>query len=166
MSLKNECRYKYIDSPITSHSGTEGTPFAKTLSVDYFVNNIISPVRFKDAVKENAVVVEVAPHGILQPILKRSLGSNSTYLSLQSLKETDNALHFSKALGTLFNSGLNINMAALYPPIQFPVSSQALSISPLIQWNHANSHYVAQWDKVMLLGKKVYSIGKDVSCRM
>lgn len=52
------------------------TPEAKYSSVDYHLNNISSPVYFHGAlqhVPENAIAIEIAPHCLLQAILKRSL---------------------------------------------------------------------------------------------
>lgn len=61
------------------------TPIAKQSSAAYHVNNLLSPVLFHEAVQhvpKNAICIEVAPTGLLQAILKRSLGSGVTNLSL------------------------------------------------------------------------------------
>lgn len=45
------------------------SPLALYSSADYHVNNLVSPVLFQEAlslVPENAVVVEIAPHALLQ----------------------------------------------------------------------------------------------------
>lgn len=45
------------------------TPLALYSSADYHVNNLVSPVLFQEGlsmVPENAVVVEIAPHALLQ----------------------------------------------------------------------------------------------------
>jgi fatty acid synthase len=59
------------------------------------VNNLLSPVLFQEAlahVPEGAVVIEVAPHCLLQAILKRSL-TNTTNVGLMKRLHADN-LHF------------------------------------------------------------------------
>lgn len=61
------------------------TPIAKQSSAAYHVNNLLSPVLFHEAlqhVPKNAICIEVAPTGLLQAILKRSLGAGVTNLSL------------------------------------------------------------------------------------
>lgn len=61
------------------------TPIAKQSSAAYHVNNLLSPVLFHEAlqhVPKNAICIEVAPTGLLQAILKRSLGGGVTNLSL------------------------------------------------------------------------------------
>lgn len=54
----------------TSIPQTEwGSPLALYSSADYHVNNLVSPVLFHEGlslVPENAVVVEIAPHALLQ----------------------------------------------------------------------------------------------------
>ena len=58
---------------------------AKTASADYVINNMFSPVLFCEAlqhVPRNAVVIEIAPHCLLQAILKRLLGPECTFTSL------------------------------------------------------------------------------------
>ncbi|XP_072160070.1 fatty acid synthase-like [Bemisia tabaci] len=45
-------------------------------SPEYHLNNMMSPVLFEDVLKRipsNAVVIEIAPHGLLQAILKREI---------------------------------------------------------------------------------------------
>lgn len=47
------------------------SPLATYSSADYHVNNLLSPVLFQEAlslVPENAVVVEIAPHALLQVV--------------------------------------------------------------------------------------------------
>lgn len=61
------------------------TPLAQQSSAAYHVNNLLSPVLFHEAlqhVPKNAIAIEIAPHGLLQAILKRALGPNSSNISL------------------------------------------------------------------------------------
>lgn len=61
------------------------TPLAQHSSSAYHVNNLLSPVLFHEAIQhipENAIVVEIAPHALLQAILKRALGPNVTNIGL------------------------------------------------------------------------------------
>lgn len=51
------------------------TPIAKQSSASYHVNNLLSPVLFHEVlqyVPANAICIEIAPHGLLQAILKRA----------------------------------------------------------------------------------------------
>ncbi|KAJ8876305.1 hypothetical protein PR048_020750 [Dryococelus australis] len=60
-------------------------PLAQTSSAAYHVNNLIMPVLFVQAVAHipaNAVVVELAPHSLLQTLLRRSLPQSCTLLGL------------------------------------------------------------------------------------
>ncbi|KAH9365926.1 hypothetical protein HPB48_015006 [Haemaphysalis longicornis] len=64
---------------------------AQTCSPEYFANNLISPVRFCEAlqhVPKNAILVEVAPHCLLQAILRRALGPSATCLGAMKATAT------------------------------------------------------------------------------
>lgn len=69
------------------------TPLAQQSSAAYHVNNLLSPVLFYEAlqhVPKNAIAIEVAPHGLLQAILKRALGSSAANISLIKRGHADN----------------------------------------------------------------------------
>lgn len=58
---------------------------AQSCSAAYHANNLLSPVLFHDAIQhipDNAIVIEIAPHCLLQAILKRSLPSGCTNIGL------------------------------------------------------------------------------------
>lgn len=74
---------RWISSSIPENAWN--TPLAQQSSAAYHVNNLLSPVLFHEAlqhVPKNAITVEIAPHGLLQAILKRALGPNATNVSL------------------------------------------------------------------------------------
>ena len=73
-------------------------------SADYHVNNLISPVLFQEALQKvpsNAVVVEIAPHCLLQAILKRSLGSECTFVGLMHRSQANNLEYLLSSLAKL-----------------------------------------------------------------
>ena len=39
-----------------------------------------------------------------------------------------------------------MNISALYPPIEFPVSRCTPMIAPHIKWDHSEDHYVMRFD--------------------
>lgn len=48
---------------------------AKYSSVDYFTNNMLGTVLFEEGCKyipKDSILIEIAPHGLMQAILKRS----------------------------------------------------------------------------------------------
>ncbi|KAJ8872249.1 hypothetical protein PR048_025851 [Dryococelus australis] len=54
-------------------------------SAQYHTNNLLKPVLFEEASKhipKNAILIEIAPHGLLQAILKRSMGSDCINIPL------------------------------------------------------------------------------------
>ena len=61
-----------------------------------------SPVRFHEALQHipaNAIVLEVAPHALLQSVLRRSLPKTCTIVGLTDKRQTDNLVHFFASLG-------------------------------------------------------------------
>jgi len=74
---------------------------AQNSSAAYHVNNLLSPVLFQEAlghVPEGAVVIEVAPHCLLQAIFKRSL-VNTTNVGLMKRLHADNLQFMLSNLG-------------------------------------------------------------------
>lgn len=70
-------------------------------SAQYHTNNLLSPVLFEEAsmnLPKDALTIEVAPHGLLQAILKRSFGEGLHFaITKRGVKE--NSLFFMEALG-------------------------------------------------------------------
>ncbi|XP_033753240.1 LOW QUALITY PROTEIN: fatty acid synthase-like [Pecten maximus] len=121
------------------------TELAQYSSAEYHVNNLVSPVLFQEALRhvpENAIVIEVAPHSLLQAILKRSLGTKCSILGLMKREHPNNAEHFYSVLGRCYLQGIDFNILKLYPEVSFPVSRGTPMISPMIQWDHASNWFV------------------------
>jgi len=71
-------------------------------SAEYHVNNLLSPVLFAEAlqkVPEDAVVIEIAPHCLLQAIIKRSLGPKVTSIGLSKRDHPDNLAFLLSSVG-------------------------------------------------------------------
>nr|XP_018901189.1 PREDICTED: fatty acid synthase-like [Bemisia tabaci] len=116
-----------------------GSPLAATSSPEYHTNNLLSAVLFEEASKhipKNAIVIEIAPHGLLQAILRRSLDSECTNIPLTQ-RNNKKALYFlMTAIGKMYLAGLEPQIENLYPPVQFPVSRGTPSLSTLVTWDH------------------------------
>uniref|UniRef100_A0A8C5Q5P7 Fatty acid synthase n=1 Tax=Leptobrachium leishanense TaxID=445787 RepID=A0A8C5Q5P7_9ANUR len=117
---------------------------AQFSSAEYHVNNLVSPVLFQEglqSIPENAVVLEIAPHALLQAILRRSLGSTNTILPLMKRGHSNNLEFFLTNIGKVYLSGINVHCNNIFPAIEFPVAAGTPLISPLIQWDHSQT-----WD--------------------
>lgn len=91
---------KWISSSIPESAWN--TDLAKESSVAYHVNNLLSSVLFHEAVKhipKNAICIEIAPTGLLQAILKRSMGNGVTNLSLVKRGHENNLQFFLSNIG-------------------------------------------------------------------
>jgi fatty acid synthase, animal type len=71
-------------------------------SGDYHTKNLLSPVLFEEVLElcpKNALTIEIAPHGLLKSILKRSI-KEGIHLSLTQRDNKNGALFLMEALGT------------------------------------------------------------------
>ncbi|KAJ3657155.1 hypothetical protein Zmor_016179 [Zophobas morio] len=129
---------KWISSSIPESKWT--TTLAQYSSPDYHVENFLSPVLFHEAlqhVPDNAVVIEIAPSALFQGIIRRSLGSKITPVSLLK-KECDDDVEFLlTALGRVHNAGCQPKFAKLYPSMGFPVGRGTPMIAPCVKWDHS-----------------------------
>nr|XP_018912187.1 PREDICTED: fatty acid synthase-like [Bemisia tabaci] len=142
---------RWISSSIPKSSWD--TSLAQTASPAYFVNNLLMPVLFKDAVTHipnDAIVIEIAPHCILQSILKQNLRPDN--IIIDSLKKgVDNiSAALLSSMGKLYNAGIEVNFANLFSPTAFPVSRGTPMLQSLIKWDHSSRWPVASFCKEVL----------------
>jgi fatty acid synthase len=55
------------------------------LSAEYLTNNLLNEVHFEEASRHipvNAIAIEIAPHGLLQTLLEKSLNKGITNIAL------------------------------------------------------------------------------------
>lgn len=75
--------------------------YARYNTAEYHANNMISPVLFEEAcsvLPKDAILIEIAPHALLQPILKKSFPSG-VLVPLTQRNNPNNAAFFMAALG-------------------------------------------------------------------
>ncbi|XP_075436103.1 fatty acid synthase isoform X2 [Ascaphus truei] len=122
---------------------------AQFSSAEYHVNNLVSPVLFQEglqSVPENAVVVEIAPHALLQAILRRSLKPTNTILPLMKKGHSNNLEFFLTNIGKVYLSGINAHCNNIFPLVEYPAPAGTPLISPLIQWDHSQTWDVPKSD--------------------
>ncbi|XP_047999607.1 fatty acid synthase-like [Leguminivora glycinivorella] len=118
---------------------------AKYSSAEYHTNNLLNPVLFEETsrlIPQNAVLVEVAPHGLLQAILKRSLPSSCVNIPLTRRGHSDNVQVLLEAIGQLYMEGYYPNVRVLYPKVEFPVSTGTPHLSHLVEWAHNETWFL------------------------
>ncbi|XP_016956349.1 fatty acid synthase isoform X1 [Drosophila biarmipes] len=135
---------------------------AKLCSAEYHTNNLLNSVLFDETfslLPKNSLTIEVAPHGLLGAILKRSM-PNGVHIPLTNRGNTNNALFFLSALGKIYQNGVLLPVANLYEKIQFPVSRSTPSISPLIRWDHSEDWFVTKYEnmKTKSSGERVFPV--------
>ncbi|XP_025266595.1 fatty acid synthase-like isoform X1 [Camponotus floridanus] len=114
----------------------------------YYTNNLLTPVVFSEAVRfipNDAVTIEIAPHDILQYILNDSLKASVTNVALYKFSHKSDVEIFLHGIGKLYNAGLQLQIANLYPEVKFPVSRNTPMISHLIRWDHSEDWYAYRY---------------------
>ncbi|XP_068623798.1 fatty acid synthase-like [Battus philenor] len=124
-----------------------GDTKAALSSAEYHTNNLLSPVLFEETAKliqPNAITIEIAPHGLLQAILRRSLKKDVINIPLTQRNE-DNVQVLLTALGKLYETGINPQLANIYPTVPFPVSQGTPMLGHLVEWEHSEDWYVTSF---------------------
>uniref|UniRef100_A0A6B2E4Y7 Fatty acid synthase n=1 Tax=Phlebotomus kandelakii TaxID=1109342 RepID=A0A6B2E4Y7_9DIPT len=134
------------------------TPLAKQSSAAYHVNNLLSPVLFHEAIQhipKNAICIEVAPHGLLQAILKRSLGKDVTNLSLVKRNHENNVQFLLSNLGKLYGAGAQPAVNKLFRPVSYPVGRGTPMLNSKIEWDHCQRWMVANFGSESSSGETI-----------
>ncbi|KAJ8954469.1 hypothetical protein NQ314_007075 [Rhamnusium bicolor] len=137
---------KWISTSVPENKRNE--TWATYNCAEYHRNNFCNPVLFNQVyqhIPENAIVLEVAPHGLLQAILKRELGPNTTSIPLVNRASNDNEEFFLSSIGKIFLAGGQPNLTNLYDGVSFPVSRGTQMLSPLVKWDHSVTWFVPYW---------------------
>ncbi|KAH6943516.1 hypothetical protein HPB50_022694 [Hyalomma asiaticum] len=116
-------------------------------SAEYQTNNFLSPVLFQEAlqhVPRDAVLVEIAPHCLLQAILRREVGTDAISMGIMK-RNIDNVEHFLASLGKLHTLGFQLDLSPLYPPVPWPVPRGTPNIAHLVSWDHSQRWNVFSW---------------------
>ncbi|KAL0266678.1 UNVERIFIED_CONTAM: hypothetical protein PYX00_009160 [Menopon gallinae] len=125
-----------------------GNPLAKHSSAEYHANSLLNPVLFEEAsqhIPAGAVTIEIAPHGLLQAILRRSLKKDTTNVALTQRGHADNAQVLFTGIGKLYEAGVEVQLQNLYPHVSYPVSRNTPMISPIVRWEHSEDWYVTTY---------------------
>ena len=119
LSFVDDCSFD-ADVPFVSSVTGEKT---ERLDSAYWWSNIRRPVRFAAAMEtimrdyRPDVVLEIAPHGALQPTIAQCLEVNVEEPDCipTLMRDSDICLGFQEALGSLFRAGVELDFAAQYP---------------------------------------------------
>nr|XP_018903541.1 PREDICTED: fatty acid synthase-like [Bemisia tabaci] len=112
-------------------------------SPEYHTNNLLSPVLFGRVLKsvpKDAILIEIAPHGLLQAILKRAVRNSVSNVPLTNKTSPDARIFLLEAIGRLHILGLEPNVSALYPPVIYPVPSSTPTLQPFVTWDHSQKY--------------------------
>lgn len=91
---------KWISSSVPPSKANE--EWAKLNCAEYHANNYNNTVLFDQVyehIPDNAIVIEVAPHGLLQAILKKELDTSTTNITLMNRSTQNNEEFFLSSIG-------------------------------------------------------------------
>ncbi|XP_033220326.1 fatty acid synthase-like isoform X2 [Belonocnema kinseyi] len=136
---------------------------ARLSSPEYHTKNLLNPVLFAETsslIPANAVVIEIAPHGLLQAILKKSLPESCMNVPLTKRGHEDNVDFLMTALGKIYNVGLQFKIKTILPEVDYPVGRETPSISSLIKWDHSADWFTSfyQISDNNVNGEKIFEI--------
>ncbi|XP_070170837.1 fatty acid synthase-like [Polyergus mexicanus] len=137
---------KWLSVPNESYEWFSAFP--KSSLAEYYANYLLAPVLFSETLRfipNDAVTIEIAPHDILQYILNNSLDTTVTNVALYKFSHKPNIEIFLHGIGKLYNAGLQLQIANLYPEVKFPVSRGTPMISHLIRWDHSKDWYTYRY---------------------
>lgn len=92
---------KWLSTSVPTSKWNE--PEARISTAKYYANNLVNSVLFDETcshLPSNAIAIEIAPHGLLQSIVRRSMTS-TIYIPLTQRGNLNNATFFLTALGKL-----------------------------------------------------------------
>ncbi|CAG9858327.1 unnamed protein product [Phyllotreta striolata] len=148
---------KWVSSSVQSK---ETPQWAKLSCPEYFQNIMCNCVVFDQAyqqVPKDAIIVDMAPHGLLQNVLEKQ----QIHVALVDKMSENNERFFLNAIGKIYISGGQPNLRSLYPEVSFPVSRGTKMISPLIDWDHRKSWCCASFKNRDSFGREVTINLKD-----
>ncbi|XP_031636808.1 fatty acid synthase-like [Contarinia nasturtii] len=134
---------------------------AQQSSPAYHENNMLSPVFFHDAIQhipKNAICIEISPTGLLQAILKRTLGSENIPLSLIKRGHKNNLVFFMQNIGKLYAAGVQPQISKLYAPISYPVGCGTPMLNSKIRWDHSQRFFVPKFEINSISGHSIIEI--------
>ena len=142
LKSRHICRKKLL-VPMFSSVWDQKIVLAEALSLEYWVANLVSPVRFytamANALREsgNSLLVEIGPHSVLAGPLRQicsAMGAACNYCPtlIRSAHGTHSML---TAFGTLYQHGVAIKWDGLVP------EGDVLTDLPIYPWNHSASYW-------------------------
>ncbi|KAF7404757.1 hypothetical protein HZH66_003663 [Vespula vulgaris] len=135
--------YKWLSTSVPRNEWSS----AQFSSAEYLTNNLLKPIFFEETtnlIPNNAISIEITPHSQVEEISKKLL--QKTVIALTQKDHKDNVKVFLEGLGKLYNGGLQLDLAKLYSPVEYPVSRGTPMISPLIRWEHSDDWFTMDFN--------------------
>ncbi|KAK5991432.1 Highly reducing polyketide synthase FUM1 [Cladobotryum mycophilum] len=144
--LLSETGLNYQKPSCTLYSTVTGNKFEQPLDPTYWVDNLLSKVKFSEAIQKllserangNLLFVEVGPHSQLSgPLRQICAHKDAPFQYVPTLvRGEDCAVSLLATFGKLFQYGVNVDVASVVPNVQVPLSDL-----PPYPWDHDVRHW-------------------------
>ncbi|XP_021703368.1 fatty acid synthase [Aedes aegypti] len=122
---------------------TSALPHTSSIFHSSKLHDVTSIVNLIEKIPHHSQVVEFGSSKSCENVL-RLLNHNSSYIPSGSTA-SDTISQLLCQIGHLYMTSQNLNIAKLYPEVQFPVSRGTPMIAPLIRWDHREDAFVVKY---------------------
>ncbi|KAL2748295.1 fatty acid synthase-like [Vespula maculifrons] len=153
--------YKWLSTSVPRNEwSTSSTQYSFP---EYLTNNLLKPVLFAQTlnlIPNNAVTIEITPDSQVHEILSKSLHKTVMNIAFTQKDHKDNVTFFLEGLGKLYNVGLQLDLAKLYSPVEYPVSRGTPMLSPLIRWEHSDDWFIMDYNyqEKLVSGERIITV--------
>lgn len=161
MHAMGDIRPLQTDGDVRMISSVTGTEiYAKQMTADYWVRNLVAPVRFSKALEHSLtifpnhlktsqkpanIILEIGPHSALAGPIKQTLktmGDDFSGVSCHSalVRKVDAVKSATDMAGDLFGRGVRVCFDAINDPCQTSEKTVLTNI-PTYSWQHTTSHW-------------------------
>lgn len=149
--------YDTTSSAVRFISSVTGTEMTSGFGADYWVNNLVSPVRFQNGLEElcrkmslaspqsKLAFIEVGPHNALSGPIRQTMASlnlSSGYFSTSILTRNQDArFTVLEAAGKLFEEGCTVDLQAVNFLFEPNRRQKVLIDLPTYSWDHSSRYW-------------------------
>ncbi|XP_055593803.1 fatty acid synthase-like [Uranotaenia lowii] len=116
------------------------------------LHSTVSVVNLLSKIPKHTFLMEIGTDRTCETVFN-ILNCKPSYIA-QGVETSDYLCRLLRKIGFLHLACRNLDLAKLYPPIQFPVSRGTPMIAPLVRWDHRESYFVMtySWEENNMSG--------------
>ncbi|MFT8349951.1 beta-ketoacyl synthase N-terminal-like domain-containing protein [Clostridium saccharoperbutylacetonicum] len=148
-------------------------------TIDYWIDQMCSPVKFYDAIKETAlqndiIFIEIGSSNQLTELIRKIILSNKSISAISSLKELkaeDSREGFLNAVGKLYSKNIEIDWDKLYNKKPYRISLPTYQFDRKVFWRYKpyfvgekNEVLSSDTEEVSIINEEKESVEKSLKC--